>query len=176
MTQCLIALGSNLGDRRQHLTSAVEDVDALDGVSVVAVSSLYETAPVGGPGDQGPYLNAALGAKVSLPARQLLDQLHRIEAEHERERIVRWGARTLDLDLLTFGDDVSDNEDLLVPHPRMHLRRFVMVPVCDIEPLLRHPTLGKTMRQLLDELPVEPGDLSLVDQTWTAAIAERNRQ
>ena len=86
MTQCLIALGSNLGDRRQHLTSAVDDVDALDGVSVVAVSSLYETAPVGGPGDQGPYLNAALGAKVSLPARQLLDQLHRIEAEHERER------------------------------------------------------------------------------------------
>ena len=79
-------------------------------------------------------MNAALTAEVTLTARELLDQLHRIEADHERKRIVRWGARTLDLDLLTFGGEVRDEEHLLLPHPRMHLRRFVMVPVCDIQP------------------------------------------
>ena len=176
MTLCLIALGSNLGDRRHHLTIAVDKVDAVEGVSVSAVSSLYETAPVGGPDNQGPYLNAALTAEVSLAARALLEHLHRIEADHERERIVRWGARTLDLDLLTFGGEIRDDDDLLLPHPRMHLRRFVMVPVCDIQPELRHPTLGKTMQQLLDELPVEQGDLMLAAKTWTATTVERHSQ
>ena len=176
MTLCLIALGSNLGDRRRHLTAAVAQVHDLEGVSVVAVSSLYETAAVGGPDNQGPYLNAALTAEVTLAAPQLLSQLHRIEAEHERERVVRWGARTLDLDLLTFGGEVCDEEHLLLPHPRMHQRRFVMVPVCDIQPQLRHPKLGKTMQHLLDALPVEPGDLSLVASTWTAPTAENNSQ
>lgn len=176
MTLCLIALGSNLGDRRHHLTAAVAQVHDLEGVSVDAVSALYETAPVGGPDNQGPYLNAALTAEVSLTAGELLNQLHRIEADHERERAVRWGARTLDLDLLTFGDAVCDDEHLLLPHPRMHQRRFVMVPVCDIQPNLQHPRLGKTMQHLLDALPVEPGDLSPVANTWTAPTAEKKSQ
>lgn len=176
MTRCLIALGSNLGDRRRHLVDAVEAVRGLEGVSVLAVSSLYETAPVGGPDNQGPYLNAAMSVETSHGACVLLAQLHRIEAEHERERVVRWGARTLDLDLLTFGDKTSDDPRLELPHPRMHLRRFVMVPVCDIEPDLHHPALGKSMKYLLDKLAREPGDLSRIAEHWVGPnVGDCNR-
>ncbi len=166
MTRCLIALGSNLGDRLRHLTEAVATIDKEPDISIVDVSALYETAPVGGPERQGPYLNAALLIETSLPARRLLATLHRIEADHERERLVRWGARTLDLDLLTYGDDVSDDEALLLPHPRMHLRRFVMVPVCDVAADLRHPQLGRPMETILAGLPAEPDDLTLVSRDW----------
>jgi 2-amino-4-hydroxy-6-hydroxymethyldihydropteridine diphosphokinase len=132
----------------------------------VAVSPLYETAPVGGPDDQGPYLNAALAADTTLGAAELLALLHRIEAGRERQRLVHWGPRTLDLDLLVHGELVTGttvgtgDRTLEVPHPRMHERRFVMVPVCDIAPELMHPRLGRTMRDLLADLPVEPGDLT----------------
>jgi 2-amino-4-hydroxy-6-hydroxymethyldihydropteridine diphosphokinase len=159
-TRCLIALGSNLGDRLDNLRAGVAGIDGADGIEVVAVSPLYETAPVGGPENQGPYLNAALAADTTLEAADVLDLLHRIEADRERERIVHWGPRTLDLDLLVHGDLVSDADTLEVPHPRMHERRFVMVPVCDLAPDLVHPRLGRTMLDLLGDLPAEPGDLT----------------
>ncbi len=165
-TTCLIALGSNLGDRLDNLRAGVHDLDAIDGVAVVAVSKLYETAPVGGPDDQGAYLNAALLAETSLDAAELLAELHRIEAGRERERIVRWGPRTLDLDLLVHGDLVSDDPSLQMPHPRQHERRFVMVPVCDIAPDLIHPRLGRSMAELLADLPVDPGDLRAIADDW----------
>ena len=92
--------------------------------------------------------------------------MHRIAAHHDRRRAVRWGPRTLDLDLLVFGDLISDEPDLYLPHPRMHERRFVLVPVCDLAADLRHPRLGQTMRKLLDALPVEPGDLTTVAADW----------
>lgn len=165
-TRCLIALGSNLGDRLENLRVGIDEMAAADGVVVDAVSNLYETAPVGGPDEQGPYLNAALVATTTLEAAELLALMHRIEAIRERERVVHWGPRTLDLDLLVFGDLVSDVASLQVPHPRQHERRFVLVPACDVAPDLVHPLLGRTMRELLDELPVEPGDLTAIADEW----------
>jgi 2-amino-4-hydroxy-6-hydroxymethyldihydropteridine diphosphokinase len=165
-THSLIAIGSNRGDRLANLRAGVAGLVAAHDVDVVAVSRLYETAPVGGPDDQGPYLNAALTVTTTLDAAELLALLHRIEAGRERERIVRWGPRTLDLDLLVHGDLVSDDPALQVPHPRQHERRFVLVPVCDVAPGLVHPRLGRTMRDLLDDLPAEPGDLTAIDDDW----------
>lgn len=165
-TRCLIALGSNLGDRLENLRAGVAGIDRAAGIEVVDVSPLYETAPVGGPDGQGPYLNAALAAETTLAAAEVLALLHRIEAERERLRVVHWGPRTLDLDLLVHGDLVCDTTPLHVPHPRMHERRFVMVPVCDLAPELVHPVLGRTMRELLADLPAEPGDLTRLTDTW----------
>ncbi len=165
-TRCLIALGSNLGDRLENLRVGIDRLAAADGVVVETVSKLYETAPVGGPDEQGPYLNAALVATTTLEAAELLALMHRIEALRERERTIHWGPRTLDLDLLVYGDLVSDVASLQVPHPRQHERRFVLVPVCDVAPDLVHPLLGRTMRELLAELPVEPGDLTAIADHW----------
>ena len=165
-TECLIALGSNLGDRLENLRAGIEELGSLDGLDIDDVSKLYETAPVGGPDQQGPYLNAALRATTTIGAAELLAQLHRIEALRERERTIHWGPRTLDLDLLIYGDLVSDDPALEVPHPRQHQRRFVLVPVCDVAPRLVHPVLGRTMRDLLADLPVEPGDLTPIGDDW----------
>ena len=165
-TTVLIATGSNLGDRLENLRAGVAGLIAADGIEVVAVSKLYETAPVGGPDDQGAYLNAALRAETTLPAADLLALLHRIEASRERERLVHWGPRTLDLDLLVYGELVSDDPALHIPHPRQHERRYVMVPVCDVAPDLVHPRLGRAMCDLLADLPVEPGDLTDIRDEW----------
>ena len=168
VSRCLIALGSNLGDRLDNVRAGVVGIEAA-GIDVVAVSPLYETAPVGGPENQGPYLNAALLADTRLAAADVLALLHRLEASRERQRVVHWGPRTLDLDLLVYGELVSEAAALEVPHPRMHERRFVMVPVCDIAPDLVHPRLGRTMRDLLADLPVEPGDLTRLATAWHGA-------
>jgi len=169
-TRCLIALGSNLGDRLENLRVGIDELASTNGVVIDAVSKLYETAPVGGPDEQGPYLNAALVATTTLGAAELLANMHRIEAIRERERTIHWGPRTLDLDLLIYGDLVSDAPSLQVPHPRQHERRFVLVPVCDVAPELIHPLLGRTMHELLDELPVEPGDLTAITDDWHLSL------
>lgn len=166
MTHSLIALGSNLGDRSAHMRHALARLDELPSTAVGKISALYETAPVGGPDNQGPYLNAAILIRTSLSPTRLLQAVQSIEAERRRERIIRWGPRTLDLDILTFADTVSDDPDLTLPHPRMHERRFVMVPVCDIAPEMLHPRLGKSMIDLLGELPHEQGDLTVVSRAW----------
>ena len=165
-TRCLIAVGSNLGDRLANVRSAIAGLEATDGVEIVAVSRLYETAPVGGPDNQGPFYNGALLADSTLGAADLLALLHRLEADRERRRVVHWGPRTLDLDLLVYGDLVSDDPALLVPHPRQHMRRFVLVPVCDVAPEVVHPRLGRTMADLLTDLPIEPGDLTVIATDW----------
>ena len=165
-TPCLIALGSNLGDRLANLQYGVSGLAAADGLDITSISGLYETAPVGGPDNQGPYYNAALLAETTLEPAAVLAMLHRLEADRERERVVHWGPRTLDLDLLVYGDVLSDEPTLELPHPRQHLRRFVLVPVCDVAPEMVHPRLGRSMSDLLAALPMEPGDLTLVTNDW----------
>jgi 2-amino-4-hydroxy-6-hydroxymethyldihydropteridine diphosphokinase len=133
MTAVVIALGSNLGDRQDILQGAVDAIVGLPGVRVTAVSPVYETAPVGGPA-QPDYLNAVVLAATTLPARDLLDRLHEVEAAFDRVRLVRWGPRTLDLDIIVFGAERSDNPELTLPHPRAHERAFVLAPWRDVDP------------------------------------------
>lgn len=135
MTRAYLALGSNLGDRLAHLQSAVDGLAAAEGVEVVAVSAVYETAPVGGP-EQGPYLNAVVAVETALAPRALLGIGQHLEAAAARVRDVRWGPRTLDVDVLLVGDTRVDEPDLVVPHPRMHERDFVLAPLADVAPHL----------------------------------------
>ncbi len=122
-----LGLGSNLGDRRAHLRRAVADLP-----DVVAVSPVYETDPVGGPAGQGPYLNLVVALDTDRTPRQLLDLAHQLESDAGRVRTERHGARTLDVDILLVGDLCVDEPDLVVPHPRMWERRFVLVPLADL--------------------------------------------
>lgn len=122
-----LGLGSNLGDRRAHLRAAVAALP-----DVVAVSPLYETDPVGGPPGQGPYLNLVVALETDLSPRQLLDVAHGLEDAAGRVRKERDGPRTLDVDVLLVGDLCVDEPDLVVPHPRMWQRRFVLAPLADL--------------------------------------------
>jgi len=128
--RAFLALGSNLGDRRALLTAAVAAMD-----DVVAVSPVYETDPVGPPG-QGPYLNVVVELRTERSARELLKAALELEAEAGRQRRVRWGPRTLDVDVLWVEGETADDPDLSVPHPRMHERAFVMAPLGDLAPEL----------------------------------------
>jgi 2-amino-4-hydroxy-6-hydroxymethyldihydropteridine diphosphokinase len=129
VTRALLALGSNLGDRRGYLRAAV---DALP--DLVAVSQVYETAPVGGPDDQGPYLNIVVRLDTDRSPRELLELCREREAAAERVRVVRWGPRTLDVDVLWVDGERVDEPDLVVPHPRMFERAFVLMPLRDVAP------------------------------------------
>ncbi len=131
MTRSILALGSNIGDRLEHMRTAVLRIGELG--SVVAVSSLYETDPVGGP-VQGRFLNAAVLIDTELSARRLLDAVLAIEREAGRVRDIQWGPRTLDIDLICHGDEVIEEPALVVPHPRAIERRFVLEPVAEIAP------------------------------------------
>jgi len=132
--RAFLALGSNLGDRWEHLRRALAGLREAD--RVVAVSPVYETEPVGGPDDQGPYLNAVVELDTSRTPRQLLELAQDLEREGGRVRVEgrRWGPRTIDVDVLLVGDLSVDEPDLVVPHPRMWERRFVLAPLSDLAP------------------------------------------
>lgn len=150
-TRACIALGSNLGDREATIRAALDALDGHDSVRVLAVSSRYETAPVG-PCDQPRFINAAAAIETTLTARGLLDLMLEIERRHGRDRghETRWGPRTLDLDLLLFDDAIIDEDGLTVPHPRMAERLFVLEPLCEIAPEAVHPVTGLTVREMLE--------------------------
>jgi 2-amino-4-hydroxy-6-hydroxymethyldihydropteridine diphosphokinase len=130
-----LGLGSNLGDRAALLQGAVDGLAVTDGITVVAISPVYETEPVGGPA-QPDYLNAVVGVDTDLTPRQLLEVAQRLEREAGRVRDEQWGPRTLDVDVLLVGEEHVDEPDLVVPHPRLYERAFVMVPLSDLEPML----------------------------------------
>lgn len=135
MTRAYIALGSNLGDRGAHLQFAVDALAAHEHVDVVAVSRVYETAPVGGPA-QDAFLNAVAAIDTDLEPYPLLAFAQRIEHDAHRVRIERWGPRTLDVDVLLYDDVRLDDPDLTLPHPRMWERGFVLAPLRDVAPTL----------------------------------------
>ncbi len=148
-----IAIGSNLGDKASTIFSAVGAIDELESTGVVRLSTLLETDPVG-PGEQDTYLNAAAHLRTALSARDLLDALLAIESAHGRDRAAeaRWGPRTLDLDILVYADRSIDEDGLTIPHPRLHERAFVLVPLVEIAPDLTIPGRNETPAQLLMKL------------------------
>ncbi len=149
--RAFIGLGSNLGDRSSCLERAIGLLGRTEGIRVVGVSSFRETEPVGYL-DQPPFLNGAVALETDLPARELLDRLLAVERELGRERTgPRFGPRTIDLDLLLYGDQVIDEPGLTVPHPRLHERAFVLEPLVELDPELRLPD-GRLVRDLLSGL------------------------
>jgi 2-amino-4-hydroxy-6-hydroxymethyldihydropteridine diphosphokinase len=143
-----VAMGSNLGDRDAHLAAGLAALRATEGIEVVSVSPLYETDPVGPP-PQGLYLNGAIQLATSLDPNALLDRLLEIEAAEGRTRGVdRNAPRTLDLDLLLYGDRKLAGPDLEIPHPRLAERPFVLEPLCDLAAEFIHPILGETIEVL----------------------------
>lgn len=142
-----IALGSNLGDRDAHLDVAVSRLSQL--LSDVTVSSRYDTAPVGVVGEQPTYLNAALVGRTALEPHALLRELQAIERADGRERPYVNAPRTLDLDLILFGESIIDDDELVVPHPRFRERAFVLEPLSEIAPELADPVSGMTVSALL---------------------------
>jgi len=151
----VLALGSNLGDRLDILQGAVDAVAGLPDVSVGAASPVYETVPVGGPA-QPDYLNAVLLARTGLPPYDLLERVHEVEAAFDRVREVRWGPRTLDIDIITYEGVLCGDPELTLPHPRAHERAFVLAPWHDVDPDAVLPGHGAVAR-LLEGLLSAPG-------------------
>ncbi len=144
-----IGLGSNLGDKLKNCLEAIELIRGVPGCDLVAKSGFYRTTPVGVEG-QDWYVNGVISLRTMLPAHDLLNWLLGIEKRMGRVRKDKWDPRTIDLDILLFGQTVINHEDLTIPHPLMHLRRFVLVPMVQLAPDSIHPVLGKTMSWLLE--------------------------
>lgn len=154
---CALGLGSNLGQSHLILHQALQMIDEIPGVDVQVRSQLYKTAPIGPP--QPDYLNACALLQTTLSPEQLLQRLLRVEQQFGRIRRERWGARSLDLDILFYGNRVVQSATLDIPHPRLHERAFVLVPLNDIAPHWVHPVLAKAVVDLLthvDQSGVEP--------------------
>jgi 2-amino-4-hydroxy-6-hydroxymethyldihydropteridine diphosphokinase len=168
-THVVLALGSNLGDRAATLTSAVADLDAVEGLVVEAVSPVVETDPVGGP-EQDDYLNAVVVGATTLSPHALLSAARSVEVAHGRVHRTHWGARTLDVDVITYGDLVSRGGRLELPHPRAHQRAFVLLPWASLEPdaVLPGPGGGRVA-----ELAAAAGDASGTRETDVRLRGER---
>ena len=152
MPSCLIGLGSNLGDRRTTLDRAVTQVAQHPQITVVQKSCWHETSPIGGPIGQSAFFNGAIVVETSLAPQAVLDVLRRIETDLGRERNQRWGPRKVDLDLLLYDQLVTKTPSLVLPHPRMAWRRFVLEPAAEVAGQMVHPTTGWTVSRLLNHL------------------------
>lgn len=180
MPLCLIGLGSNLGDRSGLLNAALIQLRRHPHIEVARQSQYHETLPVGGPGAQSAYLNAAAVLRTSLSPQNLLAELQAVETDLGRQRVEHWGPRTIDIDLLLYGDRTLAAPDLVVPHPRMAWRRFVLEPAAEVAPEMLHPSTGWTIARLLKHLNQTPWYLAIagpigVGKSFLAAeIAEKS--
>lgn len=132
MMTCYLGIGSNLGDRRKNISSAIKKIKALKDTKVIKVSRLIETEPVGGPAGQPKFLNGALKIKTNLPPLTLLKEIKKIEKELGRAKTVRYGPRVIDLDILLYADKIIKSKALTIPHPKMFIRDFVIRPLSEI--------------------------------------------
>ena len=146
-----IGFGSNIGDRLAHIQNAIHALSKTEGITLQKISSIYQTDPVGYE-TQAQFLNGVAAIQTDLPPLSLLRTLKDIEALVGRQHRIRWGPREIDLDILIYGDLCLHTEKLVVPHPEMHLRRFVLVPLVEIAPALVHPVLKETVQTLLERL------------------------
>lgn len=161
MARSLIALGSNLGNREQTLDWVVDRLGQIPGLRVLAQSRWRETVPVGGPSDQGRFLNGAVVIETTRGPAELLAVLQQLESERGRRRETRWGPRTLDLDILLYDQMILETPTLTIPHPRMAWRRFVLEPATEVGGEMVHPTTGWTVQRLLRHLNEAPAYVAL---------------
>jgi len=154
-TFAFISVGSNIGDKRAQCESGIRKITHPRISQLIERSPCYRTEPVGYV-EQDWFINAVIKISTRLDPYELLDQLKQIERDAGRtDTGTRFGPRCLDLDILLYGDDIVETDRLVVPHPRMHKRRFVLLPFCDIDPHIVHPVLGKTIHSLLADLPMD---------------------
>ncbi len=151
-SQVFLAIGSNLGERRNNINDAVSLLSQIPSVRLIQLSPLIQTDPVGGPPNQKPFLNGAIEISCRLTPLDLLDRLHNIELKLGRVRREKWGPRTIDLDILLFGSEIIQLQQLIIPHPRMAQRLFVLQPLAQIAPDAVFPITGKTVSELLEIL------------------------
>jgi 2-amino-4-hydroxy-6-hydroxymethyldihydropteridine diphosphokinase len=144
-----LSLGSNLGDRLQYLKKAIRKIKESDKISIKKISSVYETEPVVCE-NQPQFLNLVLEAQTSLAPLPLLERLLSIEKEMGRKREEKWGPRNVDVDILLYADQIVKSDRLAIPHPRMHQRKFVLVPLAQIAPQTLHPLLKKNVKEILE--------------------------
>lgn len=154
MRTAYIGIGSNLGDKLNNCLKSIDLIERIPGCLVEAQSDFFRTEPVGVE-DQNWYVNCVISLQPDISVQQLLKNLLAIEAGLGRERKQKWNPRTIDLDIILFGQDLINEKNLTVPHPLMHERRFVLVPMVQLAPDLIHPVLKKSMIELLDALPEE---------------------
>lgn len=160
MKPAYISVGSNLGDRLGYIKKALCLLHAQKEIQLMQVSSCYETEPVGCT-DQGKFINAAFSLQTACSPHALLEILQGIESSLGRKRIMRWGPRTVDLDILFYGNAVLHDRALTIPHPRLTERSFVLIPLAEIAPFLLHPLTGKTVLQHLEEINGRSGVIKL---------------
>jgi 2-amino-4-hydroxy-6-hydroxymethyldihydropteridine diphosphokinase len=180
MPTCLIALGCNLGDCQRHLSRALAALDQLPQTRVTRASSWLANRPVGGPPGQGVFLNAAARVETELAARDLLSECLRIETAVGRVRRERWAARPLDLDILLYGERIMETPDLVVPHPWLAVRRFVLEPAAEVAADLRHPVIGWTLGELWQHLTTAAPYFAVIGEdsrrVWEVLLDTAQRQ
>ncbi|MHC4320803.1 MAG: 2-amino-4-hydroxy-6-hydroxymethyldihydropteridine diphosphokinase [Planctomycetota bacterium] len=151
MTKVYAGLGSNLGNKREYILSAIDRIDAVEGICVKEKSGFYDTTPVGGP-SQPDYVNCVIGLETEIEPQTLLKEFKKVEIELGRKPGVRWGPRVVDLDILLYGDRIVNDHNLRIPHKRMHERVFVLAPLCEISPDTKHPVSGIRISELLEKI------------------------
>ncbi|MDT8421537.1 MAG: 2-amino-4-hydroxy-6-hydroxymethyldihydropteridine diphosphokinase [Desulfuromonadales bacterium] len=159
-----LGLGANLGQPLEQLQEARKLLSRHRCIDITASSPLYRTPALGGPAGQPDYGNAVLQLTTSLPPRELLDCCLEIEAACGRTRTARWAPRTLDIDLLFYGQTLIEEPGLVLPHPRLHVRHFVLLPLADLAPELKHPRLNQTIGDLLHGLPAPEGICKIMEK------------